>query len=514
MHWELLLALLLLLLLLSLPASADAPPTDRFVETFESYDFADGARTTAWWDRRNGQLTLRQPDAGNVRRWPAVAATEGGGMITVWVEDRGAGPTIWAQMLDRYGNRLWDEDQALIAWEGAWSELPLESHLLDLFPASVDDYWLLRGDETGVWASRWSVEHGQLGAKIAITDAVVDDVALRCLMNVCGVIWSVLDAYHLALFTDEGAVTPLKTNDGPMQIAWKENGDLWVAWRGDGATQLDLYDAETWLPVWDSPLIIDENSEGPLDLVAIAEDIWLISGNPLLVSWLRQTDAGLVHKNSWTLADAATQARITAMSNKVSIVWQTAEPPAFWARWISTTGESLGADARLLRLGLPDQPLALGDIVATSDASTAVTWTEGDQVFARRWEGDGRSIWRHEVAPAYALTPGWVVSEGLAHSLAVNQPWQGIESVTLRCRYQLQWRNRAILCQQPGAEGMVADRTWTNGVVQRTGKRVTLVRPPAQVALGNRPGSQGGVIGLHLFMAAKLNPHPATLEAD
>jgi len=428
-----LLVLFPILFFLSPPTSAEPPPTAFFVETFEHYEFADGARTTAWWDRSDGRLTLRQADAGHTRRWPSLAATEAGGMTSVWVEDRGQGPIIWAQTLDRHGNRLWDADLALLAWQGNAPETPPESHPIALSPAQTGGYWLIWGDETGVWANRWSGESGLTGPRISISADLAVDVTSRCQGDVCGVVWNTDGSHHLALFTAEGTVTPLKESTGAMQIAWGEDGDLWVAWRDSETTQIAIYDSATLLPVWDPPLIIDENSSGPLDLVATNQDVWIILDNPLQVSWLRETGSGLppVHEKSWLLAETAAQARITAMPNRVSMVWQTDDPPAFWARWIGATGDPLSVDARLLRLGLVEQLFILGDIATTSDASTGVIWMENDQVYARRWEGDGRSFWRHEVAPAYAPAPGWVVSEGLAHSLPVNQPWQGVTAATL-----------------------------------------------------------------------------------
>ena len=134
------LALFLFFLPSNLPTSADALPTDHFIETFEHYDFADGARTTAWWDRNNGRLTLRQPDAGNTRRWPTLAVAESGDLTNVWVEDRGEGPLIWAQTLDRHGNRWWEEDQAVTAWQGDWLANPPDFHPMALSPAQTGGF--------------------------------------------------------------------------------------------------------------------------------------------------------------------------------------------------------------------------------------------------------------------------------------------------------------------------------------------------------------------------------------
>ncbi|NUQ39387.1 MAG: hypothetical protein HUU23_16720, partial [Caldilineales bacterium] len=50
---------LLLGLLCLLPARADAPPVAQFSESFTTFAYADGARSTAFWDRDGGRLTLR-----------------------------------------------------------------------------------------------------------------------------------------------------------------------------------------------------------------------------------------------------------------------------------------------------------------------------------------------------------------------------------------------------------------------------------------------------------------------
>ncbi len=94
-------------------------------------------------------------------------------------------------------------------------------------------------------------------------------------------------------------------------------------------------------------------------------------------------------------------------------------------------GDSFTSDEILLRLGFPGSEPILGDVAMTTDDAVAVAWTEGDEVFVRKWWSSGGSPWRHEVAPAFVPAPGWVVSEGLAHSLAVNQPWEGVTAVTL-----------------------------------------------------------------------------------
>jgi hypothetical protein len=427
-------AVFIVAMLFSLPffARADSSPSERFAETFASYDHADGARTTAWWDRGGERLTLSQPDAGNERRWPALSVTEDSGILVVWVEDRGAGPHIWGQRLDRHGNRLWDDDRMLAAWQEAWPAADLESRRLAISQAPGGQ-WLVWSDESGAWASFWPEEVEVVGTKTQIDVQPGADVTIDCQGDICSVIvvgWETTSAGFLA---ENGTYHPLKTTHGELATAWHGSGDLWLVWRENGDTRLGRYAADSWLPVWDEPVLIRQNDNGPLDLTAASNDVWLLAGAPLQVMWLQggEVNSLPVQQNVWTLAEAAVRARIVATQNWVSVVWQTTEPGGFWARWISLTGDALGVDARLLRLNFPGQIMALGDVAATNDGSTAVAWTENNEVFTRRWELDGLSTWRHEVAPGYVPAPGWTVYEGLGHSLPVNEPWQGITSATL-----------------------------------------------------------------------------------
>ena len=423
-------ALFTLIILFLLPVAiirADGFPSGHFTETFDSYEYADGARTTAWWDRSGGRLTLRQPDVGNERRWPALAATPDGGMTAVWVEDRGAGPHIWAQQLDTHGNRLWDEDVALVAWRGEWPGSKLEAHLLALERLDIDDYRLVWSDADGVWTGIWSETGGWPEETLKLAETNSDRVSLRCLESNCAVIWQEVDQSQFRLLNDD--VSQAMTFPGKAFAAWRAQNDLWLAWLDGESTSSQRYDSQM-NPRWNPPLSAPGGPWGLADLADLGGNLFLLHPNPVFVFEVNGNYPPSVELSEQASSQSyAISAFWGAAPNRLVMVWQAPEPSALWMRWLD--GVSPISDEMLLRLGFPGSEPILGDVTMTTDGAVGVAWAEGDEVFVRKWWSSGGSPWRHEVAPAFVPAPGWVVSEGLAHSLAVNQPWESVTAVTL-----------------------------------------------------------------------------------
>ena len=424
-----LLALAILFLLPVVVIRADDSPSSHFHETFTSYDHADGARTTAWWDRNGGRLTLRQPDVGNDRRWPALAPTADGGMMVVWVEDRGAAPHIWAQRLDAHGNRLWDEDAALVGWNGEWPGSEPEAHRLAVARLAAGVYRLLWSDERGVWTGKWSETTGWEEEAHSLAETDSRRISLRCLESDCAVIWQEVEQSQFHLLND--AIRQSLTIPGKAFATWRAQNDLWLAWQDGDSSSVQRYDSQM-NPRWHPPLYAPGGERTMMDIADLRGTLFLLYSNPIFVFELSgdypPTAAG---SNQTHMQSYAVSAFWGAAPDRLAMVWQTPPgPSALWMRWLG--GVSPPQDEILLRLGIPDAEPILGDVAMTTDGAVAVAWTEGDQVFVRKWWSSGGSPWRHEVAPAYDPAPGWVVSEGLAHSLAVNQPWEAVTAVTLQ----------------------------------------------------------------------------------
>jgi len=424
-------ALFALAILFLLPIGiirADGSPSGLFRETFASYEYADGARTTAWWDRNGGRLTLRQPDAGHERRWPALAPTTDGGMLVAWVEDRGAGPHIWAQRLDAHGNRLWDEDVALIAWSGEWPGSEPEAHHLAVERLVADAYRLLWRDATGVWTGKWSESAGWREEAHRLAETNSGRVSLRCQEQDCAVIWQEAEQSQFRLVKDD--VSQSRTLPGKAFAAWRAQNDLWLAWPDGESTSVQRYDLQM-NPRWEPPLHAPGGQLGLADIADLRGNVFLLYLDPIFVSEINGDYPPSAELSEQTRSQsAAVSALWGAAPDRLTMVWQTSDPSALWMRWLD--GVSPLSDEMLLRLGIPGAEPILGDVAMTADGAVAVAWTEGDQVFVRKWWRSGGSPWRHEVGPAFDPAPGWVVSEGLGHSLAVNRPWEAVTAVTLQ----------------------------------------------------------------------------------
>lgn len=407
---------------------ADANPTARFVETFDTYTYADGARTTAWWDRSQGRLTLRPADAGNVRRVPALAPLGAGGMQVVWVEDRGDGAFIWSQRLDGYGNRLEDEDRQLFPWAGSRWQTALGERVLSLATISDDEWFLLWSDDNGVWAFRQGRgAKGQDGLAIHLSDSANVPVQVRCRQALCAVLWQEEAASQVWIFAE--TMTPLaaKAFPGKALLSWSNSGDVWLAWQDAGEFVVQRFD-NMLVPREEPPAKYAGESTALADVAAYEDTLLLLGLHPTRLIQMRPS-APAIELAEYPLASSA---RLLATSEEIVLVLQTTEDTALWLeRYYPLTS------SRLLRLGLPGAEPVLGEVALTSQGMVALAWSEGNHVFVRKWIQSGWSPWRHEVTPAYAATDGWVVWEGLAHSLEVNPPQTAVSAVTLEAEMQL-----------------------------------------------------------------------------
>lgn len=405
-----------------------ANPTARYIETFTTYAHADGARTTAWWDRSQGHLTLRPPDVGNVRRVPVLAPLGDGGMQVVWVEDRGDGAFIWSQRLDGYGNRLEDEDRQLFPWAGSRWQTALGERALSLATISDDEWFLLWSDDDGVWAFRQGRgATGQDGLVTHLADFANAPVQVRCWQALCAVLWQEEASSQVRVF--DGTMTPLARKQllGKALVSWTDEGEVWLAWQEDGGFVAQRFD-KMLVPRDQLSPKYPSSSTAIADIVAYNDTLLLLSLDPTRLIQMYST-APAIELAEYPQASAA---RLLASAEDVVLVLQTTADTALWLeRYYPLTS------SRLLRLGLPGAEPVLGEVALTSRGMVAVVWREGKHVFARKWMQSGWSPWRHEVTPAYAATDGWVAWEGLAHSLEVNPPQTAVSAVTLEADTQL-----------------------------------------------------------------------------
>ncbi len=422
---------LLLGLLCLLPARADAPPVAQFSESFTTFAYADGARSTAFWDRDGGRLTLRPPDAGFLRRWPALAPAAAGDLIVAWVEDRGEGPHIWAQRLDRHGNRLWAADASLIPWQGAWPPAAAAAHPLALAAGPEGATRLAWSDAAGVWSGVWAPETGWQQGPTRLAESSSARMSLRCLQAACALLWQTPGQTEVRLFSPDPG--PALTLPGPAHAAWRAADDLWLAWQQPEGVAIQRFDRQLH-PHWPAPRILAGELQAAADIADLGGDLFILSPAPLTVLAVRGED-GAAETRLISQRQAQT-AHWAATPRQLALIWQTPAPASLWMRWLD--GVSPWSEALLLRLDAPGLEPILGDAgPAVAETAAAVAWTEGRQVFVRPWLPGGWSPWRHEVAPAYAATSGWVAAEGLAHSLTVNPPWQNVAAVTLQADVNL-----------------------------------------------------------------------------
>ncbi|RME84016.1 MAG: hypothetical protein D6775_06625 [Caldilineae bacterium] len=466
-------ALALLLVVLAQPRVLyGQPPTGLFIEQFRNYDHADGARTTAWWDTGSGRLTLRPADADYRRRWPALAATAAGDAAVVWVEDRGGGPDIWAQHLDPYGNRLLADDRLLAAWQGDPTILPEDAHLLALAGPAAGVYLLFWSDESGVWWLRWSPEEDMVSTPVQLANTPATELRARCLGLRCLLSEQRPTGTELRFLAADGSTTTTLDFPGTVQAAWDGPDTAWVAWGGEGQEiRLMPYD-DNGVPRRQQPLPVSPangSAAGLEDIAVTPEAVWLVQPRPWTVLGVNRDNGQVLQ--SWRMADNNPAAmRLAVNWPRLTLAWQSSDPSALWAAWpdVSGIGEPM---PRLLRLGLPGQEPLLADIAAAGDHAFILAWSENGQVYVRRWQVDGWSSWRHEVAPGYATAGGWVVPEGLGHSLEVNAPWEAVLSVRLE----------ADVATQGGS---------VQFFVSNQGPRAWLPIQPGQQILFEKPGTQ------------------------
>ncbi len=398
-------------------------PQGLFTEDFRTFAFADGARTTAWWDRSGQRLTLRPPDARPLRGHPQVVGGPAGGMVVVWTEARDGAPRLWMQQVDGHGNRLWDEDVPLFAWAGERWSSGIEDRAVALSALTDERLLLVWSDDQGVWAYRHdaaqsTVDPAQLRHLAGASNAIVH---ARCAQRLCVVGWQTPVGSEWRSFDEE------MNQVGSRQ----ESGTGWAAVSRSGRPWLMRQDAGSWLAQPLTSSLADDGAssevlalpdEEILDVAAGEDGVWLLSAHPTRLWRLAPAGAPQVVA---TYEDAAT-GRLLAMADGVLVLLQTAGDASLWLY-----GPQPATAPRLLRLGLPGYEVHLAAAGRTSDGAVAVLWQEAGQLLARRWLPGGWSSWRHEISPAYVATAGPAANEGLGHSLAVNAPWQAVTAVRL-----------------------------------------------------------------------------------
>ncbi|NOZ72745.1 MAG: hypothetical protein GXP38_12685, partial [Chloroflexi bacterium] len=334
-----------------------ANPTARYIETFTTYAHADGARTTAWWDRTQGHLTLRPPDAGNMRRIPALAPLADGGMQIVWVEDQGDGAFIWSQRLDGYGNRLEDEDRRLFPWAGSRWQTALGERALSLATISDDEWFLLWSDNDGVWAFRQGTgARGQDSLATRLADSANVTVQVRCWQALCAVLWQEEAASQVRVF--DATMTPLaaKSLPGKALLSWSDSGDVWLAWQEEGGFVAQRFD-NMLVPREQPSQKYTSSGTVIADIAAYNDSLLLLSLDPTRLIQMDST-APAIELAEYPQASAA---RLLATAEDIVLVLQTTEDTALWLeRYYPLTS------SRLLRLGLPGFEPLLGEVALTS----------------------------------------------------------------------------------------------------------------------------------------------------
>ncbi|NOZ48485.1 MAG: hypothetical protein GXP37_00370 [Chloroflexi bacterium] len=458
-------------------APADTLPVAVFSEDFRTFAYADGARTTAWWDRRGGRLTLRPADAAPRRRHPLLAAAPAGGMLVVWTEDRGSGPFLWAQQLDAHGNRLWDDDLPLFSWAGdRWSS-GLQDRAVALAAMGSDAWLLVWSDDDGVWAYRHDLAAATtIGQIMQLATTPNTDVQARCNATHCVVVWQEAGLSQVRTFDNALRLLGSGQWPGSTWATWAADGTVWLLWPQDSD-----YEAQRWLPTLEAAAVpalrFANDGSSVVDIAAEGEALLVLTLQPTRLWQLAPTASPQVLA---TYADAVT-GRVLSGHDAGVVLLQTAADDSLWL-WLyrpQTRG-------RLLRLGLPGWEVRLGDAAMTSDAALAVVWLEADKLLVRRWLPGGWSSWRHEVSPAY--TPaGEAMLEGLGHSLEVNQPSQAVTSLRLEADVSLLGGSVQFFVSNQGAKQWQPITPGTEIVFDRPGTRLRWYARLRRAANGAAP---------------------------
>lgn len=459
-------------------APADTLPVAVFSEDFRSFAYADGARTTAWWDRAGGRLTLRPADATPLRGHPLLAAAPAGGMLVTWTEDRGSGPFLWAQQLDAHGNRLWDDDLPLFSWAGdRWSS-GLQDRAVALAAMGSDAWLLAWSDDDGVWAYRHDLATATATGPITqLATTPNTDVQARCNATHCVVVWQEAGLSQVRTFDKDMQLLGSSQTPGDAWASWAADGDIWLLWQ-QGDTRLAQRFSPTLVPDPTPALPLTDDGSTIADIAADGDSLLMLTLDPTRLVQL--APAGSV--TQLASYSAATAGRLLATPDDVLVLLQTADTSSLWLWQVRPVGA-----AHLLRLGLPGWEVRLGDAAMTSDAALAVVWLEADKLLLRRWLPGGWSSWRHEVSPAYTPAEGWVNAEGLGHSLDINPPTQTVTSVRLEADMLLNGGSVQFFVSNQGAKQWQPIMPGAEIVFDRPGTRLRWYARLRRSAWGTAP---------------------------